>query len=73
LINKYFFIFISVGLLIAANPYLAIKVYSENQNIWQDCYATPMASLYIFLHWQKTRYAQTVLPAQKNAPTDYLY
>jgi len=24
----------------------------------------------IFLHWQKTRYAQTVLPAQKNAPTD---
>ena len=45
MINKYFFIFISVGLLIAANPYLAIKVYPENQNIWQDCYATPMASL----------------------------
>ena len=45
MINKYFFIFISVGLLIAANPYLAIKVYPENQNVWQDCYATPMASL----------------------------
>ena len=36
LINKYFFIllcfslFISVGLLIAAKPYLAIKVYPDN-------------------------------------------
>ena len=45
LINKYFFIllcflfFIFVGLLIAANPYLAVKVYPDNQNIWQDCYA----------------------------------
>jgi len=32
-------------LLIAANPYLAIKIYPENQNVWQDCYATPMARL----------------------------
>ena len=34
-----FFLFISVGLLIAAKPYLAVKVYPDNQNIWQDCYA----------------------------------
>jgi len=40
-----FFFFLFVGLLIAANPYLAIKVYPENQNVWQDCYATPMARL----------------------------
>jgi len=42
LINKYFFIllcfffFIFVGLLIAAKPYLAVKVYTDNQNIWQE-------------------------------------
>ena len=29
--------FIFVGLLIAANPYLAVKVYPKNQNVWQDC------------------------------------
>jgi len=40
-----FFFFLFVGLLIAANPYLAIKVYPENQNVWQDCYTTPMARL----------------------------
>ena len=34
-----FLFFIFVGLLIAANPYLAVKVYPDNQNIWQDCYA----------------------------------
>ena len=34
-----FSFFIFVGLLIAANPYLAVKVYPDNQNIWQDCYA----------------------------------
>ena len=39
LINKYFFIFIFVGLLIATKPYLAVKVYPDNQNIWQYCYA----------------------------------
>jgi len=45
LFNKYFFIllyfsfFIFVGLLIAANPYLAVMVYPDNQNIRQDCYA----------------------------------
>nr|DAJ77461.1 MAG TPA: hypothetical protein [Caudoviricetes sp.] len=26
-------------MLIAAKPYLAVKVYPDNQNIWQDCYA----------------------------------
>ena len=40
-----FFLFIFVGLLIAVNPYLAVKVYPDNQNIWQDCYAIPMARL----------------------------
>jgi len=34
-----FLLFILVGLLIAAKPYLAVKVYPDNQNIWQDCYA----------------------------------
>ncbi len=33
-----FFLFFA-GLLIAAKPYLAVKVYPDNQNIWQDCYA----------------------------------
>ncbi|ERK50257.1 hypothetical protein HMPREF1552_01506 [Leptotrichia sp. oral taxon 879 str. F0557] len=44
--NDNFTIFITLfsGLLIAANPYLAIKIYPENQNVWQDCYAIPMAS-----------------------------
>ena len=32
-----------------------------------------MASLRHFSALTKTRYAQTVLPAQKNAPTGYLY
>ena len=40
-----FFLFIFVGLLIAINSYLAIKIYPKNQNVWQDCYATPMARL----------------------------
>ena len=40
-----FFFFLFVGLLIAANPYLAIKIYPKNQNVWQDCCATPMAKL----------------------------
>ena len=41
----YVFSFIFTRLLIAANPYLAVKVYPENQNVWQDCYAIPMARL----------------------------
>ena len=34
----YVFSFIFTGLLVAANPYLAVKVYPEKQNVWQDCY-----------------------------------
>ena len=45
----YVFSFISTGLLVAANPYLAVKVYPENQNVWQDCYAIPMARLRFYL------------------------
>ena len=39
--------FIFVGLLITANPYLAVNIYPSNQNFWQDYYE-PMASLRYF-------------------------
>ena len=42
-----FFLFIFVGLLITANPYLAVNIYPSNQNFWQDYYE-PMASLRYF-------------------------
>ena len=34
-----FSLFIFVELIIVVNPYLAVKIYQDNQNIWQDCYA----------------------------------
>ena len=65
--------FIFVGLLIAANPYLAVKVYPKNQNVWQDCWATPMARLrLLFGHLQTPPCSrQTVVAEQIKAPSVY--
>jgi len=62
-----------VGLLIAANPYLAIKVYPKNQNVWQDYYATPMARLrLLFAQLQTPPFSrETVVAEQIKAPSVY--
>ena len=69
----YVFSFIFTGLLIAANPYLAVKVYPENQNVWQDCYEHLWLDSDFYLPNSETSPSsrQTVVVEQIKAPSVY--